>query len=116
MIQQIIARITHLVIPQKPRDVREKEKEKWKRKQQTETVYRGKFTALLKTLASVVPFLFEDGCSFADFKETIAKRQSQGRQHPHNDKFTLFYEQSGVDVTLALMGGFSYDRSDLPVS
>ena len=61
---------------------------------------RGKFTALLKTLASVVPFLFEDGCSFADFKETIAKRQNQGRQHPHNDKFTLFYEQSGVDVTL----------------
>ena len=55
---------------------------------------------MLKTQASVVPFLFEDGSSFADFKEAIAKRQSQGQQHPHNDKFTLFYEQSGFDVTL----------------
>ena len=44
--------------------------------------------------------MFEDGCSFADFKEVIAKRQNQCKQHPHNDKFTLFYEQSGFDVTL----------------
>ena len=65
-----------------------------------EAANRGKFTALLKTQASVVPFLFEDGCSSADFKEAIAKRQSQGKQHLHNDKFTLFYEQSGFDVTL----------------
>ena len=36
VIQQIVARITHLVIPQKPSDVSEKKKEKWKRKQQTE--------------------------------------------------------------------------------
>ena len=42
----------------------------------------------------------EDGCSFADFKEAIAKRQSQCKQHPHDDKSTLFYEQSGFDVTL----------------
>ena len=93
VIQQIVALITHLVIPQEPRDVREKKKEKWKRKQQ-------KKEALLKTQASVVPFLFEDGCSFADVKEAIAKRQSQGKQHAHDDKFTLFYEQSGFDVTL----------------
>ena len=65
-----------------------------------EAANRGKFNALLKTQASVVPFLFEDGCSFADFSEAIAKRQSQGKQHPHNDKFTLFYGQSGFDVTL----------------
>ena len=65
-----------------------------------EAANRGKFNALLKTQASVVPFLFEDGCSFADFNEAIAKRQSQGKQHPHNDKFTLFYGQSGFDVTL----------------
>ena len=54
----------------------------------------------MKTQASVVPFLFEDGCSFADVKEAIAKRQSQGKQHAHDDKFTLFYEQPGFDVTL----------------
>ena len=36
VIQQIVARITPPVIPQKPRDLREKKKEKWKRKQQTE--------------------------------------------------------------------------------
>ena len=76
------------VIPQKPRDVRETIKEKWKRKQQTE--------AVLKTQASVVPFLFEDGCSLP-----ILRRQLQNvKQHPHNNKFTLFYEQSGFDVTL----------------
>ena len=65
-----------------------------------EAANRGKFTALLETQASVVPFLFEDGCSFVDFKEAIAKCQSQGKQHPNNDKFTLFYEQSGFDITL----------------
>ena len=65
-----------------------------------EAANRGKFTALLKTQASVVPFLLENGCSFADFKEAIAKRQSQGKQPQHNDKFTPFYEQSGFDVTL----------------
>ena len=30
----------------------------------------------------------------------IGKRQSQGKLHAHNDKFTQFYEQSGFDVTL----------------
>ena len=69
-----------------------------------EAANRGKFTALLKTQASVVPFLFEDGCSFADFKEATTERQSQGKQHPHNEKFTLFYEQSGFDVTLDFDG------------
>ena len=41
------------------------------RKVAKEAANRGKITALLKTQASVVPFLFEDGCSFADFKEAI---------------------------------------------
>ena len=36
-----VARTTPLVIPQKPRDVREKKKEKWKRKQQTEASFIG---------------------------------------------------------------------------
>ena len=43
--------------------------------------------------------MFEDRCSFANFNKAIAKRQSQGKQHPHNDKFTLFYELSGFDIT-----------------
>ena len=77
-----------------PKAKRRKGKEKGK--VEKKAANRGKFTALLKAQASVVPFLFEDGCSFADFKEAIAKRQSQGKQHPHNDKFTLFYEQSGL--------------------
>ena len=44
-----VARITHLIIPQKPRDVREK-----KGKVEKEAANRGKFTALLKTQAPVV--------------------------------------------------------------
>ena len=51
---------------------------------------RGKITALLKTQASVVPFLFEDWCSFADFKEAIQNIKA----------FALFYEQSRFNVTL----------------
>ena len=61
-------------------------KGKEKGKVEKEAANKGKFTALLKTQASVVAFLFEDGCSFANFKEEIAKCQSQRKQHPHYDK------------------------------
>ena len=77
-------------------------KGKGKRKVEKEAANRYKFTALLKTQASVVPFLFEDLCSFVDFKEAIAKRQSQGKQNPHNDNITLFCEQSRLWI---LLGG-----------
>ena len=37
---------------------------------------------------------------FCRFQRGNSKHQSQGKQHPDNDKFTLFYEQSRFNVTL----------------
>ena len=72
-LQQKLATIDQLLIYLRLSITRKKDKSGLvkNRKVEKKAANRGKITALLKTQASVVPFLFEDGCSFADFKEAI---------------------------------------------